>query len=67
VTDSRVLGRKASAGGLAAPVRRHQLLLQVGQRVVCLLEKASNVLAQRFNGCTHLRAQEYCDVASVRQ
>jgi hypothetical protein len=48
-------------------MRCHQLLLQVGQRVVCLLEKASNVLAQRFNGRAHLWAQEHCDVASVGQ
>jgi hypothetical protein len=63
----RDFGRKVLADSLTALARRHQLLLQVGQGVVCLLEQGSNVLAQRFNGCSNLRAQEHCNVASVRQ
>jgi hypothetical protein len=67
ISGCRVFGRKVLARSLTALARRHQLLLQVGQCVVCLLKQGSNVLAQRFNGCSHLRAQEHCDVASVRQ
>jgi len=55
----------ALAAELTASARRHQLLLQAGQHFVRLLKEGVNVLAQRFNSCAQLRAQEHCDVASV--
>jgi hypothetical protein len=66
-TRRRFRDEWASAGSLAGSASRHQLVLQVGQGVVCFLEQGFNVLAQRFNGHAHLRAQEHRDVASVRQ